>query len=453
MSYYQPTSSAAGAAARMLVPRLAPFLAPIPGANGLLFALTAIAAAYALYELIRQLRGMSGWRYTACPQTGTGAGWGPSGNPSSQFCNGTLAVNVSAWTEPTAATSAVWAGRKFAPNPTFGYVHEAWGRNAGAPSWSAASQPYPTRAFATPQAERDRLIALGLTEFFPSAQPWDRPWDYAPIWPVWAISRRDAVQARLAPLSSTMTQRGYDAPVTLPVVLSPPLVRPLPRVVPGVVDLPVVRPLPRPLPWGVVLNPAFPTVRPITMPVSAAPPLPFTDEIKTRAYPLVRALHRAAINAPSEMNDAVQALYDALPKPCQKSKSAKRARQDRAIRKAGGYNTKYKRAKNSTVGMLRDVARCSSEMDIGQAAINLLDESLVDRVFGQSGAAIGGLNRNANLPLGVEMMTGKAPKADNIRSKGRPKPRTPLSFTAGDVTAYFSRNFSQNQRARFLASK
>ena len=162
---------------------------------------------------------------------------------------------------------------------------------------------------------------------------------------------------------------------------------------------------------------------PIRIAATPATFAPRPGEIKTRAYPVVSQLMHQVVGMPTELNDALQSMYDALPRKCQNSQSSRRTRQDKAIRKTGGYNTKYKRVRNSSAGMARDIAGCLGEMNVPQAVVNLADEALMDRAHH---APLAAPSRGTGMP--VESILNKRPGQDNIQRNARPKPRAPFEW-------------------------
>lgn len=407
---------AAGAAVPYVVPRLFPFAASGP----LLFLGSALIVAMVAAELYRQWRLMRPpyMGYTPC---GSGAtefqNWG-GGLCSSNGVNSFNYPNTSI-TQGGVTFPSVWgmAPPFSQPTPTIrrGLQTMYFVRViSNQPFWK-----YPLvipATFPLDPPDYRRLVGAAV---MPIEMPFNAGVDDVVRIPVWAAVPRARFAATVA-VTSQSQSRGNALPIAdvLPA-------RALPRIIP--------------LPQGRVLTQAG--VLPLTAAVPAQVPRPGTNEIKTRAFPIVSTFLRAVVGIPSELNDALDALHSALPKKCQKL-SGKRIKQNKAIKRDGRYNAKYKRARNDNVSMLRAIAACGEYINIPDATRNLIQNELVDRAYGGAGKSLGQLNRQANMPLGVQMLVGKAPKADNYLSPRRPV-NIPYDFTPRDIGA----------RARALWSK
>lgn len=405
------------------IARASRFVGPPPK---LLAAVAAVFVADALSRLLRNLpHGMSGampgWNVLCSGATaflgqggnncGVGVGWPPNTWPVIAITSGTQTIvggDVGPHPNPALAAAGWQAGT----------IQTKYTRNIGQPPWpSIFLKPMPLSGVGArgDDAVIPDVIVAPIVGGFAAAKPGTIGVnDVLPI-PPWAVPMRDAVQQRLASLSSTMTQRGYAYPGQLP----------LPIPIPG---------------REIIITPTQAYSQPITQAQArtAAPPAPYTNEIKTRAYPVVSQFMQTVVGVPSEVNDMLQALHDALPKRCQ-VKSRKAARQSRATRAAGGWKRGYRKARTDSFSLAHAIAQCADHMDIPEATKNLAEEALKDRAYGGMGRALGGLNRQAGLPIGVQQMVNKAPKMGDIIREKPPKVDIPYKWSFGEARGKLSK--------------
>lgn len=254
---------------------------------------------------------------------------------------------------------------------------------------------------------------------------------------------RDAWQKGILTDTTQSTRRVYDLPDKLPL----PWARPIDQPVIGR-EIVITRPAVDALPVAHTL--------PIRLPIVISdvyfPPRPGTKEIKVRAYPIVQAFLNKVIGIPSEINDLLQAWHDALPKKCQRN-SAKRQRQDKAIRAQGGrYNARYRRAKNSTWDMMQALAKCGAEANIADAVANMIENEIMDQAHGRPGQAVGKTSRAADMPVGIEAMTSKHRRPDQYLQPRARRPALP-KYTVNDLVSRVRENPKATSRVKYMMAK
>lgn len=430
-----------GAAARFFAPRLLPFMAPIPGAGPLMFILTAIAAGYALYEALQLVRGRN-YGFNMIGKCNAGPNQQISGTDGTT-CSSTAWVTPPGPTAPASNASLyTWRHESSSGNPRFWRVEERWQRQAGYTGPVTVNgiwRPFPLHP--------DRAREIALAKIAPIYAPFDmgihdeaRP----RVWP-----KRYTQDARIA--VGLASSQGYGAWYSFPLAL-PEHITPRRAVPPLLMAKTVTVPQKGQPSQSVVLHPVLPVVRPIPRVFAAVPARPGSKEIKTRAYPIVSYLMHRAVGIPSEVNDFLEALHDALPRHCQRGgKSRKRIRQDAAIKKARGYNAKYKRARNDSFLMARNIMSCVDHMDLSAASRNLVQEHLVDRTFGSMGKALGALSAKSRSPIGIQSMSSKMPGQDRILSQRR-KPNVPSIGTTSQSRSLYGQMMTGGG-ANFMMNK